>query len=134
MEAVKRNIPHGKPFSIQERVNIHLKLEKMHIDKLTIEKVLMMPIINIEKISAGRVAYNSSGKQFVLKQPMSNMAGKTLPDSYEELSDGIQGGNSQVQLITQFEKLLENNVLDMSNPRVYGKLVKIYGLLKKVIR
>lgn len=134
IEAVKRNIPHGRPFSIQDRVNIHLKLEKMHIDKMTIEKILMMPIANIEKISSGRVAFTSSGKEFVLKQPMSNMAGKTLPDSYEDLSENIQGGNSQVQLIIQFEKLLENNVLDMSNPRVYGKLVKIYGLLKKVIR
>jgi len=52
VEAVKLNISHGRPLSVQERVRIIDKLEEMNFSKEEISEIVKVPISEIEGLKS----------------------------------------------------------------------------------
>ncbi len=126
LEAVKRNIIHGKQFSTQEVTSICITLEKWNLSQQEISEIVRIPTDKISPFVAKRMTrITETQEDIALKAPLRNLSQKEL--EFEPDQSRIFGMN-QTQILDSVIKLLENNWIERDNKIVIKKLNQIHQL------
>lgn len=135
-EAIKRNVSHGQALSPYDKRMVALKLKNMRYPLNRICELIQVPLDNIENFISQRLVNSITGdtinESIIVKSGLKHLAGTNI--SAAEMGtiiinqDGISIG-SQVSLLDQFIRLLENNLIDIKN----GEIKKRLKTIKKLI-
>lgn len=129
IEAVKRNISHGRQFSTQEVTKICITLEDWKMSQKAISEIVRIPAKSIKPFVAKRmVRITETMEEIPLKAPLQNLAGLEVS---EEFDQGKIANRNQVAILENLITLLENNWIDMTSELVVEKLQKVHELLKE---
>lgn len=132
LEAVKRNIAHGRQFSIQERVGVIKRLKDMHYDLGKIAEIVNIPLDKVKQFLVTKITNNISGEPIILKAPLEHFAGVTVQDNFDSIQNKMIG-HSQVELLDELISLLENKLIDTTDMQVLKKLEKLAILLQSLL-
>lgn len=131
IKAIELNIANGRPLSPYEKTNLVIKLESMNITLDKISKIIQIPVKDIKKLTVNKVIHTLENQPLGLKAPLRHLAGTTLSTDVD--LDEIQNeysSHGQVTLLTECISLIENGLIDLTNPQVkelYTKLVTLLG-------
>lgn len=129
--AVKMNIGHGRQFSVQEKANIILKLKDMNYNISQISQIVSIPLTSIQSFMTNRITNTISGKQVILKAPIKKLKDQPVEENINYEQD-MFSASSQIQIIEQLIRLIENNWLDIENEQILNKLEKLSNLLESI--
>lgn len=133
VEAVKRNIINGRQFSAQEVTKTILTLKKWNMSEQQISEIVRLPATTLNSFVAKRLTRISETQEdVVLKAPFSHLAGEEVPSALgiEEIQKGFGGSLSQVSILDEIIRLIENDLLDLNDKLVAQKFKKLKKLLK----
>lgn len=132
LEAIKRNITHGRQFSSQEVAKICLTMKEWNMSNEEISQLVRIPADKLKDFVGSRLSTttNSDGviSQIILKSPMKNMAGTDMSGDTENEQDRV-GGSSQIQLLDSVIILFENNWINLESAIVKARVNKLYKLI-----
>jgi len=131
IEAVKRNVKHGEPLTVQDRTKIALKLQKMNFKDVEISRLIGVPVQKLEKYIADRVTNTVTGKTITLKPATSHVKDELVSENVEYAQENLSG-IPQTKLLDDIIDLLDSSLIDLNNEKVVEKLGKIKELLKKL--
>lgn len=132
IEAVKRNIGNGKQFNAKEVTKIIITLKDWKLSENQIEKLVRIPVNEIEPFIANRIARIGT-REVVLKSPLKNLAGTQLNFKSEKAFNAESSKfteQSQNSIINNTITLLKNDWIDATDKKVMSKLKSLYLLLK----
>lgn len=137
LEAVKRNIGHGRQFSTQEVAQICITLENWKFAKTEIAEIVKMPLAGLTKFVAARAVriIGENGKEgglLAVKNQLSNLSGTSQAFEFEQEQKSFTG-ESQSLYLDNFIKLLRNNWFDTNNKDIVLKLKAIKKLINKLV-
>ena len=125
LEAVKRNIKHGRPLSIYEKIEIRNRLFKMGWKDKPIAQLLQMPQPNLEGLVEKRVI--KKGNELVtLKAPLKHLdstIGASMFPSKE--AQKIFAANSQLTLVNQVVAIIEQGWLAYDDKELLKALKRL---------
>jgi len=127
IEAVKRNITHGQPFSPYDKRNIVIKLQEFKFNPIEISNIVHIPATKLTRFISSNLVSSMTGESIVTKSPLDNL---TEQDSVKNIGDQkyIQA-MSQLSLLNQVLVLLRNKWINKSNKQVKVRLKQIKKLL-----
>jgi hypothetical protein len=128
LEAVKRNITQGQPFSTYDTTKVILDLQKWEMSLEQISVIISLPVDKIMPFVMSRTtSIISTGEDIALKSPLRNLA--TIPIS-ENPNDKI-GGNARTQLamIEGLIALIKNDWVDYSSEHIKKKMNDLFKLM-----
>ena len=128
IRAIQTNIIHGKQLTTQEKVRIALKLKDFKIDVGEISKLISVPIDKFEKFVATRITNTVSGETVFLKAPMRHLNHQIVGDNFSDIQEYL-AMRSQLQLIEQLIIIIENDWLDLKNPKVNERIIELTKIL-----
>jgi len=131
IEAVKRNVIHGRVISPYEKVKIMLKLEELQLDKAEISQLIRVPLKDLELFKSKRMTNTLTGQKVVLKAALKNMSTIQVSEDFDSTQD-VFSAQSQIQLLDQLLCLLQNNYLDITNNLVKIKVEEIIRLFDNI--
>jgi len=125
LEAVKRNIKHGKPLSIYEKIEIRNRLFKIGWKDKLIAKLLQMPQPKLEKIVEQRVI--KKGNELVtLKAPLQHLDSTTDASMFpSKEAQKMFAANSQLTLVNQVVEIIEQGWLAYDNKELLKALKRL---------
>lgn len=131
VDAIKYNISHGRPLSVQEKVRLIHKLEEFKLDLAEISRIVKIPIDKIESFKM-RVVYGPNGKPVFLKSVVAKA------DVPEEVKVRVDQDKFNVRdaygLLRQLAELLESGALVFGDDdRLKELAVKVYSLLGEAL-
>ena len=127
VEAVKRNIGHGRQFSTQEVTQIAMTLQEWNLTDEAIAEIIRIPATEISPFILKRMTrITETNEDISLKSPLKHLAGTPLSDVINQ--KGLPG-TSQVVLIDTLIALVKNNWIDIDSELVMEKIAKLYKLL-----
>jgi len=137
-EAVKLNVKHGKPLSIQDKVKIIDKLEELGFDTENIAELVKIPTGKLEKYKARTITL-PTGKKIYLKAATAKAVEKKLKTEgevadIEEIDQEIINARSVEHLLKQLVDILEADLLPVSDPKVRELAVRVYYMLQEKLR
>jgi len=132
VDAVKFNITHGRPLSVQEKVRLIHKLEEFKLDLAEISRIVRIPIDKIESFKM-RVVYGPNGKPVYLKSVVAKA------DVSEDVKVRVDQDKLSVRdaygLLSQLAELLESGALVFGEDDKLKELaVKVYSLLGEALK
>ena len=130
--SVEKNVTHGLPFTTFDKLNIVKKLEGMNMGSKQISDIVRMPIDNIERLKITKMTQTVSGKPIVLKSSLRALAGKSVPDDFEDFQNQMDGGKDQVSLMDEVISLLEEGLIELTNNSVLERFNKLKKLINQV--
>lgn len=116
IEALRRNLGHGKPLSIYEKVRAIKRLEGLEFKMEEISQIIKIPMNKIEKLMIRKITL-VRGAELVLKSTVDHL-GASADASVEEIQKKLHTGMSQVDLLSDLLILIENDFLDLDDPKV----------------
>lgn len=129
LEAVKRNISHGKQFTTQEVTQIMITLEDWNLSEQQISEIIRIPATSIKPFIASRMTrITETQEQIALKNPLRHLAGGFMSQDMEEEQKDMRG-TSQVDLFDDMISLFENDWIDKENPLIQSRIRKLIKLL-----
>ena len=128
VEAIKRNVKHGRQLSVREKVRLVYRLQKMDFTLDQVSEMVMVPIDKIEKFSE-RVMIGPNGEPVFLTSAVAKLDAKET-DLLKVDMKKFNVRNVR-QLLTQLIELLERNVYPFEEPEIKVLTVQLYGLLEK---
>ena len=117
LQAIQRNISHGQPLSIYEKMLIYQKLKPKHTEKF-IANVLQLDASYLKMLVKKRIIKKDS-EEIVLKTPMTHLD-ETSTITKEDQK--VFTGASQLSLVNQLIQIIENGWLDTENKELHEKL------------
>jgi hypothetical protein len=127
IEAVKRNIVHGRQFSTQEITSICLTLENYKMSQGQISEIIRIPATEIKPFIAKRITkITETQEQIALKSPFKHLAGIEMES---EPNQDVFNAKSQIQILNMLIVLLKNDWVDKHSEQVMQKLNKVKVLL-----
>ena len=130
IEAVKRNISHGRQFSTQEVTQICITLKDWNLSYKMISEIVRMPAKEISPFVARRMTrITETQTDIALKSQLKNWAGIELSETPNQA--GFHG-TSQINLLNTVIILLKDDLIDSKDKQVMAKLKSIYKLLVPV--
>lgn len=133
LEAVKRNVKHGRQFSTQEVTKICITLENWKMSQEAISEIVHIPADKITSFVAKRMTrITDTLEEVPLKASVKNLAGIPI----EKIDQKSLTGNTQLNLIESLITLLKENWIDKDNAIILKKLNKLAQLLEpyKIIK
>lgn len=131
IEAVKRNAVHGRPFSVQEKVNIALKVkEEMSMGDLEISKLINVPLDKLTDFVATRITNTFSGEVISLKAPVKHFAGQEVPDDFNQVQDKFSEF-SQLVMLRDLINLFEKDLINFGNRDIVNSLNRLVTLVNE---
>jgi len=127
VEAVKRNMGHGRQFSTQEVTGIIITLGQWKLSEKQISQIVRLPAKSLKPFVAKRMTrITETHEEIPLKAPLRNLA------ETEVLSEPNQdrvSGTSQVQMFDNIITMFENGWVDTSDKLVVSRMKKLKKLL-----
>jgi len=132
VDAIKFNVTHGRPLSVQEKVRLIHKLEEFKLEVTEISRIVRIPVDKIEGFKA-RVVYGPNGKPVYLKSVVAKA------DVSEDVKVSVDQDKLSVRdavgLLSQLAELLESGALVfVEDDRLKELAVKVYGLLGEALK
>lgn len=131
IEAVKLNVTHGKPLSVQEKVRIIDKLKNMEFTLEQISKVMLVPIDTVKRFEI-RTIIGPNGQPIYLKAPVA----KANVDETKKANVSqaiIQSRNYQI-LVQELLELLEKDIIPSEDKTTWEMLIHLYALLGQKLK
>ncbi len=131
IEAVKRNIGHGRQFSSYERTKIILTLEKWKLSQVQISEIVRIPVEKITPFVAKRITrITETREEIPLKAPLKVLSGTEVEDMPVQR---VFSNQNQIQILDSLICLLENNYIDLTSEIIVEKLRKLQGLIERYV-
>jgi len=126
LDAIKANVAHGRPLSVQEKVRLINKLEEMNFTREQISEIVFVPADMVEKLRV-RTIIGPNGKPIYLK----SVVAKSMTDSTEasEVDMDKFSVRTVKDLLSQMIALLEAGIYPLEDEDVKELTVKLYTLL-----
>jgi hypothetical protein len=121
LEAIKRNVTHGRQLSLYEKMEIYRKL-KSDMETSQIANLLNMETAYLKKLAKQRITMIGS-KDVTLKSTFASLDKTKLIISKEAQVPFT--GDKQIKLIDQILSILKEGWLDLNNKNVTKKLVQL---------
>lgn len=135
LEAIRRNIVHGKPFSVQEVTNLVITLEKWKLSQIEISSIVHIPVDRLIPFVAKRsvLITDTNGVQgrIGLRKPLTHLS-NTVQDSSSLSGQNTLVGADQVHLLETVIKMLKNKWFDLEDKTVMEKLRHLSILLNQI--
>ena len=128
IEAVKKNMTHGRPLTPADKAKIILKLKDLKYSTKDICNLVRVPITDLKSFVAKKITYSTSGKEIVIKKPVGHLSGEVVPDFLEDIQKGFSG-QTQISVLDEMINLLEGDLIDVNNKRILRRLTKIKRLI-----
>lgn len=146
-EAIKLNVTHGRSLSPYEKRRVALKLREMELTDKEISTLIQVPQDKLESFIASRLVNTLTGEvidseaneqqlkemgRAILKSSAKHLAGSIMSEQkLEELefSQKLFYGTSQTSLLNHLIRLVEDDLLDRSNPKVTQLVKKLKQIL-----
>lgn len=122
IDAARLNSRHGRPYSVQERIDVIRRLEKMEVPVFQIESILGIKMDKWEKMKMNRIVFKPSGEEVVLKASLIPSKVSGIPEDIEELQKTMVGVTSQTAFLDQLIHMLDNDFLDLENDKIVERL------------
>lgn len=129
LEAVKRNISHGRQFSTQEVLKIAMTLKEWKMNKEAIAKIIHWKAEKFEHYLAERTVKPYGKEAIILKAPLRHMRDEDVSENFNQ--DKIIGVQ-QTDCVSQVSSMIKQGMFDMSDRKVLAKLKTLYRLLDKI--
>lgn len=129
LEAVKRNISHGRQFSTQEVLKIAMTLKQWKMNKETIAKIIHWKAEKFEHYLAERIVKPYGKEEIILKAPLKHMSNEDIPENFNQQNII---GKSQGDCISQTISMIRQGMFDMSDRKIVARLKSLYRLLDKI--
>jgi len=137
LEAVKRNAIHGKPYSIQEKIDIANRLQDLKVDRIEISKITGIPLDKLPKLIERKTLTMPNGRKVVLKASL-----EQSKDEIIKLSEGSEpffidntqsdlSGNKIDSILDELLILLELKSFKI-NEDTLSKLSRIKTLIEEI--
>jgi len=121
IEAVKRNVSQGQPFSTYDTTKVILDLQKWEISLEVISELISIPVDKIIPFVVSRTtSITDTGEQFALKSPLKNLA--TIPMEENPNSQMSGSARTQLAMIEGVIALVKNDWIDYSSEHLKKKL------------
>lgn len=136
LEAVKRNAVHGKPYSIQEKIDIANRLQDLKVERIEISKITGIPLDRLPKLIERKTLTLPNGSKVVLKASLETAKEKILEISKDEpfIIENIQKdltGNKIDVILDDLLNLLELKSFQI-NRDILSKLTRIKTLIDEI--
>ena len=135
VEAIKRNIGHGKQFTTQEVTQIIITLEEWDMSVEAVSKIVRIPSDEIKPFVAKRMVsiYGDNGEQenHALKSTLKHLAGTTQESGL--IPEQMQYSGSQIGLLSTLISLIENNHLNLEREEVVKLVMKLNELTNGLV-
>jgi len=132
LDAIKLNIAHGRPLSVQERVRLIEKLKGMRFELEQISEVLHAPVEDVKLLSA-RVVYGPDGQPIYAKGLTAHLA--TDETSIMDLDQSTFSVRNVSALLKQLIAILEHpDVYPIQDEDVKELTAKAHGLLVNILK
>lgn len=133
IEAVKRNMSHGKQFSVQEKLGVALRLKDMKYPASEISKIVQIIPSKLTNLIGRKMTNTITGQEIILKSEFENLAdgSKPVPQDIEYIQQSFTGQNPG-KLIEELIVLVEGGIIDLNNQKLKGKLNKLKTLLNNI--
>lgn len=132
-ESIRMNIVHGRPFSVQEKLQIAAKLKDLHYTTEKISKLIQIPSGKLKNLQLRRLTNTLTGEEIVLKKDVEHLAGTTLRGAQKDI-EIIQmkfRGNHQIDLLDEIISLIKTKALNIKDKKVKSKVKILKTLLRK---
>lgn len=126
IEALKRNLGHGKPLSIYEKVRAIKKLEGLKFKMEEISQIIRIPMGKIENLMIRKITL-VRGAELVIKSTVEHL-GPGAGEAIERVQSKLHG-LSQEDLLSDLLILIENDLLDLDDPKVAELAGKVHETL-----
>lgn len=127
LEAVRRNIGHGRQFSTQEVSQIVITMKDWNMSSQEIAELIRIPADKLSAFIAKRMV-RVGNNDVAIKAPLCNLAG-TEQDYDFEANESRISGSSQIQVMDTLISMLENDWINMESAIVRARINKIYKLI-----
>ena len=131
VDAVKLNSTHGRPLSVQEKVRIIDKLEKMQFSLQDISEIVKVPIDKISHFQE-RIILNIKGEPVYLKSVLSNTDAST--ETLLTVNQTSFNVANVTVLLTQMIELLESGAYSIEEAPIKELTVRLYQLLQEKLK
>ena len=131
VEAIKRNIQHGRQLSMQDKIKVAARLKDLNFTPAKISELVQIPSGKLKQFIAERVTNTLNGDRVILKAPVKNMGDKSVSDDFDNIQDSISS-HSQGSILDQVITILENELLDFKNKAVKRKLNRLAYLVNEL--
>lgn len=133
-EAVRRNIIHGRQFSIQERLKIACHLKDLHYDTAQISGLVRIVPSKLTQLMGRKLINSITGEEIILKkegEPLveTRANGYSYEAEIEELQSKFSG-RSQEQIVDELLVLISSKTIDLKDKKLKDKLKKLRSLLR----
>ena len=130
LEAIKRNISHGKRFGSGDRTKIILTLKQWNLSNHQISQIVRIPSEAIEPFVAKRIVRITGQEEpQIIKKPFRAFAGVEF-DSFPEQRQLVN--STQTEIINTLIDLIENKLLDLENEKIKKDINVLKELLNKL--
>jgi len=127
LEAVRRNISHGRPISVQEKVRLIEKLKGMDFTLVKISEIIKVPMNKIELL-ASRTIIAPNGKSVHLKSVIAKISGDKKDLLAIDMSKfSVRDVRS---LLEQVVELLRHNLFPLDDDEIKELAVELHRLLE----
>ena len=126
LDAIKANVAHGRPLSVQEKVRLINKLEEMNFTQDQISEIVLVPVDMIQKFRV-RTIIGPNGKPVYLKSIVARSASE--PSEATEVDMSKFNTRTVKDLLLQMIALLEAGIYPIEDKDVKELTVKLYTLL-----
>ena len=128
IEAVKRNVSQGQPFSTYDTTKVILDLQKWNVSLETISELISIPVDKVIPFVVARTTHiTDTGEEIALKSPLKNLA--TIPIASNP-NDKISGqARTQLAMIEGVIALIKNDWIDYSSEHILNKMKILYNCL-----
>lgn len=131
IEAIKRNITHGRAFSFQERLTIVGRLERFKVSQNDIISLVCLTQDTITKFKAKRMVRASTGKDVVLKSSIEHLK-EVLEEIPDDINDDIPPLRTQIEILKTVINMFQKRLFNESNDKVMLKIGELFNLLKEL--
>ena len=131
-EAIRRNSAHGQRFSIQERLNIALKLRDTKYTTKQISNLVQIVPTKLTSLLSNRLVNSITGEDVILKRDLEHL-GRNGNDEVDVAT--IQRdfrGNSQLHLVKELIVLIKTKTLNVKDKKVLNAITTLKKLLKSI--
>jgi len=128
IESVKRNIANGRQFSVQDKIQIYVRLKDMRMKDAEISRLIQVPLDKLDAFTYNKITNTYTGDTIVLKAPLKNMGGTTVRQSLEQ-EQQVFSSHSQISILDELITLLRNKYIDLENKEVKKRFETLITLI-----
>ena len=132
LDAIKYNATHGARLDPCDRVHCVHTAERLHVPLDKVAGALHTSPEKLGDLRTYRTAIGSGGLHIPLKRTFQHMAGKRLNKAQVKVNERSSGMN-QSFYANQLIDLIESELLDKQDEKLYERLRHLHGLLESLL-